>query len=120
MVGITSAVLRGRRASLATAAEAYARVGIAVADTFMECWKYRYAFNWQRPVTAIRAMIEPSWQPDWATPPFPEFVSGHATQSAATAQVLANMFGAQTAFIDDTHQAQGAGFEPRAFRTQSR
>ena len=49
------------------------------------------------------------------SPPFPEFVSGPATQSAATAQVLADMFGAQTAFVDDTHQGRGAGFEPRAF-----
>ncbi len=115
MVGITSAVLRGRNASLATAAEAYARVGIAVADAFIGCWKCKYAFNWQRPVTAIRAMIDPTWQPNLATPPFPEFVSGHASQSAATAQVLADMFGAQTPFVDNTHQARGPGFEPRAF-----
>lgn len=115
MVSITSIVLRARNASLATAAEAYARVGLAVADAFVGCWKCKYEYNWQRPVTAIQAMIDPTWQPAWATPPFPEFVSGHATQSGAAAQVLADLFGAQTPFTDDTHQARGPGFEPRTF-----
>lgn len=115
MVSITGIVLHDRKASLAMAAEAYARVGMAVADAFVGCWKCKYEYNWQRPVTAIRAMIDPTWQPAWATPPFPEFVSGHATQSAAAAQVLADMFGAQTAFTDNTHQARGPGFEPRPF-----
>ena len=115
MISITSIVLRDRKASLATAGEAYARVGAAVADAFIGCWKCKYLYNWERPVTAIRAMIDPTWNPDWETPPFPEFVSGHATQSAATAQVLSDLFGAQTAFTDNTHQARGAGFEPRPF-----
>lgn len=115
MLSITSIVLRDRKASLAMAAEAYARVGIAVADAFVGCWKCKYEYNWQRPVTAVRAMIDPTWRPAWPTPPFPEFVSGHATQSAATAQVLADMFGAQTAFVDNTHQMRGPGFEPRPF-----
>ena len=115
MVSIASILLRDRKASLATAGEAYARVGMAVADAFMGCWKCKYVYNWERPVTAIRAMIDPTWNPDWETPPFPEFVSGHATQSAAAAQVLSDMFGPQTAFTDYTHQARGAGFEPRPF-----
>ena len=114
-ISITGIVLRSRNASLALAAEAYARVGIAVADAFIGCWKCKYVYNWQRPVTAIQAMIDPSWQPNWATPSFPEFVSGHASQSGAAAQVLSDLFGAQTAFVDNTHQARGPGFEPRSF-----
>ena len=114
-IGITSIVLRDRQATLALAAEAYARVGIAVADAFIGCWKCKYQFNWQRPDAAIRALIDPAWQPLIATPPFPEFVSGHSSQSGAAAQVLENLFGSQTAFVDNTHQARGAGYEPRAF-----
>lgn len=114
-ISITGIVLRDRKATLATAAEAYARVGMAVADAFVGCWKCKYQYTWQRPVTAIHALIDPAWQPAWPTPAFPEFVSGHATQSAATAQVLADLFGAQTPFVDNTHQARGAGFEPRPF-----
>ena len=114
-ISITSIVLRGRGATLATAAEAYARVGMAVSDAFVGCWKCKYQYNWQRPIEAIRAMVDPTWQPLLATPPFPEFVSGHSTQSGATAQVLSDLFGAQTAFVDNTHQARGAGYEPRPF-----
>jgi membrane-associated phospholipid phosphatase len=114
-ISITSIVLRTRNSTLALAAEAYARVGMAVADAFVGCWKCKYQYNWQRPVTAIQAMIDPSWQPAWDTPSFPEFVSGHAAQSGAAAQVLSDLFGAQTGFVDNTHQARGPGFEPRAF-----
>ncbi|WP_345126173.1 hypothetical protein [Hymenobacter antarcticus] len=60
-------------------------------------------------------MLDPTWQPLLATPPFPEFVSGHSAQSGAAAQVLGDLFGPQTAFIDNTHQARGAGYEPRSF-----
>ena len=114
-ISITGIVLRDRQATLALAAEAYARVGLAVADAFIGCWKCKYQFNWQRPDAAVRAMIDPAWQPLIATPPFPEFVSGHSSQSGAAAQVLADLFGAQTAFVDNSHQARGAGYEPRTF-----
>ena len=114
-ISITSIVLRSRNATLATAAEAYARVGMAVSDAFVSCWKCKYQYNWERPITAVRAMFDPAWQPLLATPPFPEFVSGHSAQSGAAAQVLSDLFGSQTAFVDNTHQARGAGYEPRAF-----
>ena len=114
-ISITSIMVRTQHASLATAGEAYARVGMAVADAFIGCWKCKYAYNWQRPVTAIRAMIDPTWNPDWVTPAFPEFVSGHASQSGAAAQVLSDLFGAQTAFVDNTHVTRGVGFEARSF-----
>ena len=114
-ISITSIVLRGRNATLATAAEAYARVGMAVADAFVGCWKCKYQYSWQRPIAAVQAMLDPAWQPLLATPPFPEFVSGHSAQSGAAAQVLGDLFGPQTAFIDNTHQARGAGYEPRSF-----
>ncbi|MCI1187049.1 vanadium-dependent haloperoxidase [Hymenobacter sp. DH14] len=114
-ISITGIVLRDRKATLAQAAETYARVGMAVADAFISCWKCKYQFNWQRPDAAIHAMIDPTWQPLIATPPFPEFVSGHSSQSGAAAQVLEDLFGAQTAFVDNSHQARGAGYEPRSF-----
>ncbi|ALW85611.1 hypothetical protein AUC43_11215 [Hymenobacter sedentarius] len=114
-LNITSIVLRDRKATLALAAEAYARVGMAVSDAFVSCWKCKFTYNWQRPITAVQAMLDPTWQPLLATPPFPEFVSGHASQSGAASQVLGDLFGPQTTFVDNTHQARGAGYEPRTF-----
>lgn len=84
------------------AVEAFARVGIAVADGFTTCWNAKYAAYRLRPETYIKANIDASWDPLLATPNFPTYVSGHATQSAAAATVLTAMFG-PIAFTDTTH-----------------
>jgi PAP2 superfamily len=95
--------IRSTNAKLDKAVEAYARVGIAVADAFVNCWRCKYAFNTMRPITYIRATIDPRWSPLIATPPFPEHTSGHSTQSSATATVLEAMFGNNFAFTDNTN-----------------
>lgn len=91
------------KADLAKSAEALAKVGIAVNDAFISCWKCKYVYNNQRPYSYVRLAIDPNWVPFWPAPPFPGFVSGHATQSAATAIVLGDVFGANFAFTDDSH-----------------
>jgi PAP2 superfamily len=85
------------------AAEAFARTGIAVNDAFIMCWKCKYTFNNERPYTFVRRAIDPNWVPFWPAPPFPGYISGHASQSAATASVLAVVFGDNFAFTDDSH-----------------
>jgi hypothetical protein len=67
--------------SLAGATEAYAKVGIAVADAFIACWNTKYRDNLLRPVTYIRNLIDLAWTPLLVTPPFPEYTSGHSVQS---------------------------------------
>jgi membrane-associated phospholipid phosphatase len=91
---------------LAAAAEAYARVGIAVADAFIACWYTKYRSNLQRPVTYIQGHIDGSWLPDLVTPPFPTYTSGHSTQSGAAAAVLTDMFGVE-AFTDTLNADHG-------------
>jgi hypothetical protein len=95
--------IKSTKADLAKSAEALARVGIAVNDAFICCWKCKFTYNNMRPQTYIRYFIDPSWMPLLTTPPFPSFMSGHATQSAATATVLAEVFGSNFAFTDDSH-----------------
>jgi hypothetical protein len=97
---VLTQVLRRERASLMTAAEAYAKVGMAVSDAFVACWRTKYEHNLLRPVTYIQATIDPSWMPLLTTPPFPEFPSGHSVQSGAAAEVLSDLFGADHAFED--------------------
>ena len=60
-----------------------------------------------RPVTYIQRVIDPKWQPLLITPPFPEYPSGHSTQSSAAAMVLTSAFGADYAFEDATHANDG-------------
>jgi hypothetical protein len=113
-LSILTQVLRARDASLAEAAEAYALLGIAVANAFIGCWRVKYEHNVLRPITYIRATIDPGWGDPLplVTPPFPEYTSGHSVQSAAAAAVLTARFGV-VPFVDHTHDARG--FAPRAF-----
>lgn len=67
-IAIVSQFARRDGLSLAAAAEAYARVGIAVHDAFIACWHQKYAVNLQRPVTFIREHIDPAWSSFIATP----------------------------------------------------
>ena len=113
-ISILTQVLLERGASLAVAAEAYAKVGMAVADAFIACWQTKYAYNLLRPVTYIRDHIQADWLPPLLdTPPFPEYTSGHSVQSAAAARVLTWLFGADYSFTDHTHDARGLA--PRSF-----
>jgi membrane-associated phospholipid phosphatase len=61
-------------------------------------------------------VIDPAWLPYMVTPSFPEYPSGHATQSGAVAAVLTGIFGMK-AFTDTLHQdhALEPRLEPRAF-----
>ena len=54
-----------------------------IADAFMEAWKVKYRFWTARP-----DMVDPSIRVSMADPPFPGYVSGHSTISAAAAVVL--------------------------------
>ncbi|MEP7267243.1 MAG: vanadium-dependent haloperoxidase [Saprospiraceae bacterium] len=118
-ISITSQVLKNENSSLAVAAEAYAKVGFAVADAFISCWKCKYVFNLIRPVTYINQNIDPNWKTILSTPPFPEYTSGHSVQSGATARVLSELFGYNYSFIDYTHSKRtdidGSGRSFRSF-----
>lgn len=104
--------MRARGYSLDVAAEAYARVGIAVSDAFIACWNTKFRYNLLRPVTYIRRLIDPTWSSLLVTPPFPEYRSGHSAQSGASAQVLTDLSG-PLAFTDHTHDDRG--LPPRTF-----
>jgi PAP2 superfamily len=84
-----------------------ARLGIAEADAFIGCWHTKFQYNLLRPVTYIKKNIDPKWEPLLITPPFPEYPSGHSTQSGAAAIVLTKFFGKNFAFEDATHVKDG-------------
>jgi membrane-associated phospholipid phosphatase len=83
------------------------RLGVAVADAFIACWRTKYLVNLLRPVTYLRRHHDPAWSPLLITPPFPEYTSGHSVQSAAAAAVLTAVFGPDYAFTDETHADDG-------------
>jgi PAP2 superfamily len=106
-VGILMQLLTDKNSNLETYAQGYAELGIAVNDAFIGCWKTKYEYNLLRPVTYIKRLIDPKWEPMLNTPPFPEYPSGHSTQSAAAAEVLTQIFGDNQTFTDHTHDEDG-------------
>lgn len=106
-ITIAQIVLEDMDADAVTRAETLARLGIGLADAMIACWEAKYAFDLLRPVTYIRAHIDPAFTPLLITPPFPEYPSGHSTLSGAAAQVLTALFGPERAFVDTTHVEDG-------------
>ncbi len=113
-ISILTQLIRVQDRSLAFAAEAYARLGAAVCDAFIACWYVKYRENLVRPITYVRRHIDAAWGDPLplATPPFPEYTSGHSVQSGAAAEVLTALFG-NVAFTDHTHDVRGLA--PRSF-----
>jgi hypothetical protein len=106
-VSIALQVLARDKVDAERTAELLARLGITLADAFIGCWDAKFEFDLVRPLTYIRRVIDPKWEALLNTPPFPEYPSGHSTQSGAAAVVLAHMFGENFAFEDKTHEADG-------------
>jgi hypothetical protein len=116
-------VLRQTNADPIICAETYARIGMAVADAFINCWKWKYQFYSERPSSYISRNIDERWQSFWPDPPFPAFPSGHATQAAAAATVMIDMFGDEMNIVDSAHwgrsrdELRNVDFKPRTFKS---
>ncbi|MBL8896138.1 MAG: vanadium-dependent haloperoxidase [Planctomycetes bacterium] len=88
--------------SLSENARLFALINIAMADAAIVSWDCKYVYGLWRPITAVQladtdgnpfTAADPNWTPLLATPPFPEYTSGHSTFSAAAAGVLRRFFG---------------------------
>jgi hypothetical protein len=112
-ISIALQIFERDRVALDKSVDVLARIGIAEADAFIGCWDSKFQYDLLRPVTYIRRTIDPKWESLINTPPFPEYPSGHSTQSGAAATVLTNMFGENFAFEDATHARDG--IKPRAY-----
>lgn len=100
-ISIASQMVSQRGMSAPQAARLMLMTSAAMADAFIAGWGYKYHFNYLRPRPFIRSAIDSTWEPFIATPPFPEYPSGHSTQSAAAATVLTSLIG-PIAFDDST------------------
>lgn len=90
----------------------------ALADSAIACWDTKYAYDFWRPITAVRqaetdgnedTVADPEWEPFLTTPNHPEYVSGHSTFSAAAASILTGFFGTNEIAFEvgsDTLQAE--------------
>lgn len=108
-ISIAMEILQEQNAPADRRAEVLALLSMSVSDAFIACWQAKYEYDLLRPVTYIKRVIDKSWEPILITPPFPEYPSGHSTQSGAAQAVLTHLFGDNFAFTDRTHVDEGLG-----------
>ena len=83
--------------------------GTILMDAFISCWEEKFTSNRIRPETFINRYIDVKWQPTLQTPPFPEYTSGHAVISNASAELLTYLLGDNFAYTDNTEIPFGSG-----------
>lgn len=88
----TIALIRSHRLSLEQTMKVLSTVNVAMMDALIACWRVKYTYWTERPVTAIRERLDPDFLPLLVTPSFPSYVSGHAAVSGAASAVLAEFF----------------------------
>ena len=106
-ISIITQVLTNSNASLATAAEAYVKTGIAMWDAVITCFRSKYKFSLIRPVSYIRANIDSTWLPLLITPPLPEYLGTHEYVTTSTMEVMSALFGTNYHFTDHTYDFEG-------------
>jgi hypothetical protein len=95
-------------------ARMYAMASVSLADAIIACWDTKYEVDFWRPITAIRGAADdgnpnttadPNWEylgapgnnpalaTDDFTPPFPAYISGHATMGGAIFKTLELFYG---------------------------
>ena len=112
-ISIALQILAREDAKIDRTVDVLARLGIVLSDAFVGCWNAKFQYDLVRPVTYIRRVIDPKFETLLITPPFPEYPSGHSTQSAAAAVVMTTLFGENFAFTDETDRSDGLA--PRSF-----
>jgi hypothetical protein len=137
MVIFAEALSRMRNDTLDQDAKLFFALGNGVMDAGIAAWNVKYlpANDFVRPITAIREryknqqvtswlgpgkgyghVLGQNWQPYQAlnvvTPPFPEYVSGHSTFTAAGRTILALFYGTDNFNAQVTIPAGSSSFEP--------
>mgnify|MGYP000858185574 CR=1 FL=1 len=124
VLAIANQVIKLEKTNLEETLEMYCRIGIALNDASVGCWKSKYIYNTERPETFIRKYIDPDFKPilgeaigqPGLTPSFPGYPSGHSTFAGVCWRVLEHYFGAPYEFTDHCHygRTEFAGY-PRTF-----
>ncbi len=106
-IAIANQVVDKEDANLALTLYTNLKVGLALNDAGVACWHSKYFYNIERPVSYIRRVIDPNWEPhNPFSPSFPAYPSGHATFGAAACAVLEDIYGANYAMVDRCHEGR--------------
>lgn len=95
-------VAEAKKMDLVDCARLHALVSMATSDAFIAVFDAKYAYNFWRPITAIRnadltsnpaTPRDASWSPLGMTPPHPEYPCAHCIVAAAVVEVLHRVAG---------------------------
>lgn len=112
-IAIANQVYDLEKCNLETAVFCNTKVGMALNDAAVSCWHSKYYYNYERPESYIKRLIDANWEPPLNnptngqtgfTPPFPAYPSGHSTMGAAGAEALSSVFGYSYAMTDNCHK----------------
>lgn len=103
-IAINAQVLERTNADLAVGLESMVKVGLALHDAAIVCWKAKYKHHAKTPEAFIREHINPSFQAKLNGLSGPEYTTEHAVLAGAAAEVLENTFGKEFAFTDRCHE----------------
>jgi hypothetical protein len=113
-LSLITQILTQENRSLDFSAYLYAKAGIAVIDAAIGCFKSKYQYNQERPITYIRnVMGYSSWNTLFPTPNFPDFPSAHSVIAGAFAAVLKKDLGNNYQFT--SHIYDYLGMDPRTY-----
>ncbi|MGE5106859.1 MAG: vanadium-dependent haloperoxidase [Sphingobacteriales bacterium] len=112
-VALMSQALGITKPTLDMAALTYVKVGLAQHEAGIILFTNKYQFNLIRPVTYIRAYIDPAWSTYIPTPNHPEFPSGHSTTGGAVLTMMSNIFGED--FHITLHTYDYLNYPPRSY-----
>jgi hypothetical protein len=84
---IAADVLGLLKTNNADSAMVFGALNTALFDAGISCWDTKYTYGCERPFQAAQR-LGIAFEPALGTPPFPGYTSGHATFSAAAAEVL--------------------------------
>jgi hypothetical protein len=110
-------------------ARLFAILNMATADAAIACWRAKYDVPFWRPSTAIQladtdgnpaTSADPTWAPLVINPPYPDYPSGHACLTGATANGLGYLFGARHIDLVVSSAVTGTTRHYRTVRTLDR
>ena len=110
---VVTQAIEQTKATLAIAAETYAKACIAERDASCVCFRSKYTYSVLRPITYIRKIIDPNWMSLIPTPPHPEYPAAHAFVTGAVMQAAAKVLGDNITVTD--HSYDFRGWAPRTF-----
>ena len=95
---------------------AHAKVGIALYESMISCWKIKYEVLLDRPIRYIRTVLgHTTWNPLFGTPGHPDYPSGHSQNGGAFAAMMTTLFGDHYQFT--LHTYDNLGMAPRTYHS---